>query len=231
MIPATSVPIASNTPSVGTPSTTSLTFSGGSDTGFYLTFPIGSPGGVATSPSFNAANPGSAIIGLTTPNGFTVATASTLPVTVVQRDIIPFTGTLGQGLQKVVSISITAPASTTTSTNVTIISNDPSKFLFSATASAIGTASITMAIPKNQTRTPDFYMQATAASGTSGNVTYSVMIPTFTTLNNSPIGLAPTGLRITSPGGTGATSFNSTSPGPAANIIVETGRTSGGGHH
>ena len=208
-----SVPVTSSNTTIGTITGGNISFTGGTDTG---------------SPNFVASgvNTGSATITVSTPSGFTTpATGSTLAATVSVSCTIAPSATLGQGLEKTVNISLCGPAPA--ATTVTITSGDPSKVLFSTSPSTAGSSSLTLTIPKNQNRTPDFYVQATAASGTTGTVTNSVTATGFATTTGT-ITLAPPGFRITSPGGVGATSFTSSANGPLANIIVETGRISGG---
>ena len=224
-----SVPVSSSFTSIGTISSSNLSVAGGSDTGLTPIVVIGGNVTGGNPPSFVAVNTGTTTVSIPTPNGFTTPTiGGSLAATVTTPVITGFVATLGQGLQKAVSVRISAPASTTADTPVTITSKDPSKMLFSTSPNTAGTASITVGIPKNQTSTSDFYVQAPAASGTTGTVLYDVSIPSFATLSNSPVTLAPTGFRITSPGGVGAASFSSSANGPLANIVIETGRMSGG---
>ena len=207
------VPVTSSLTTIGTITGGNISFPGGTDTG---------------APNFVASgvNTGTTTVAITTPNGFTTpATGASLAATVSVSCTIPPSTTVGQGLEKAVSVSLCGPAPAATA--VVITSNDPSKVLYSLSPNTAGSSSITLTIPKNQSRTPDFYVQATAASGTAGTVTNSVTATGFAATTGT-ITLAPTGLRITSPGGVGATNFSSSANGPLANIIVETGRMSGG---
>ena len=168
------MPVSTAVPSVGSLSSPTVTIVGGNETG-----------GV----QFVANSPGGTTITAGTPSGFsTPATGTSLNVTVQASNITPFTATIGQNLQKVVNLTLSAPVSS--ATQVTVTSSDPSKLKFSTAPDVAGSPSITLTIPINQSNTADFYAQGFANTGTVG---YTVTSSGFGTVN-STVTLAPAGL-------------------------------------
>ena len=208
------VPVASSMTSIGTVSSASLAFSGGTDTA-----------GV----NFNGISMGVTSVSLTTPSGFSTPTVGAiLNVNVQQSGLIPFSTTVGQNLEKDVTISLLGNAQS--DLNVTLTSNDSSKLKFSTTPNNAnpgdGTGSITVKILSGHATSPTFYVQGFA---TSGGVGYSASASGFGTVSGT-VTLAPAGLQIQSPGGPGAPSFSAPISYGDANISVHTGRADSGGN-
>ena len=151
----------------------------------------------------------------------TPATGNSVVATVLASDLIPSNITVGRFLQAPATISLTGAS--TTDIQVTISTTD-SNIRFANTATALGSSSIVVSIPPNHSNSTTFYVQA-VGNATSANYT---MQATGFSPGNGTVTIAPSGLRITSPGGAGAASFDSTIAAGDAVLTIETGRLSGG---
>ncbi len=149
------------------------------------------------------------------------ATGQTVIATVLASDLIPSNVTVGRFLQAPATISLTGAS--TADIQATISTTDPN-IRFSNTATGAGTTSIVVSIPPNHSISTGFYIQA-VGNATSANYT---MTATGFAPANGTVTIAPSGLRITSPGGAGAASFDATVASGDAILTVETGRFSGG---
>jgi uncharacterized protein YjdB len=156
------VNLGNSNPSVGTLSSNSVTLNP-ADTGATVQFQRGSPGStdltVNTPPGFNTPSTQFTKVTATVPNA-TLALTSNVQI--------------GQNLETTGMVSITQAAPSAVS--VTLMSNDPSQLLLSTSATAAGSASITVTIPAGSTNT-SFYLQAT------GN---SIISPDLALQNNTP---------------------------------------------
>ena len=155
--------------------------------------------------SFVASSSATGVTSITAgvPSGFSSpANGSAVTVTVQQTSITPFTATVGQNLEK--DVNITLGAATPVSDSVVLTSTDPSRLLFSNSAAAAGSASITVNIAAKNAISATFFVQALASSGT---VTYTAASAHYGTVTGT-VTLAPGGLAIQSPGGFAATSFD-----------------------
>ena len=173
----------------------------------------------------SGANSGSTDVTVSAPLGFsTPTTGTTVNATVQQSGLIPFTATVGQNLEKAVSIALTGVA--TSGVPVTLTSSDPSKLRFSSAADSVDVSgSITVTIPPGHANSSDFYVQALGNTGTVG---YTATAAGFGTVNGT-VTLASSGFVIQSPGGSGAPSFQAPVGFGPANLSVSTGRLNSSG--
>ncbi len=214
--------LTSSNTGIGTVSPASVTISAGNSS-------------AAASFSANASTTGSSNVTVNTPTGFTTPAAGTsLAVTVQQASLVPFTTTIGQGLQKSLAMSIGAPAST--QVDLTLTSNAPTQFTFSCSATGTATTfctpdgsgltSITLTVPPGHDTSPTFYIQGVGNSGSAGYTASSTVLGMVT----GTVNLAHAGFQIQSPGGLGAANFTTpVSAGPST-IQVFTGSVDSGGN-
>jgi hypothetical protein len=145
------VDVSSNSPSVGTITTSPVVF--GADTFVLNTY-------------FHPLSVGSSLLTVSTPGGFTTPsdhqqfTANVIPPEISLPDL-----TIGKNLQVGTYAPLGAPAPPG-GVEVTITVADTSKALLSSDPSAAGSASLTYAIPEGGSSTPEFYVQALQDSGT-----------------------------------------------------------------
>ena len=210
------VPVSSTVTSVGTlvqangfPAT-SVTVTGGSSSAT-VNFKASPSNTGATDVVVN-----NAAAGFTTPT-----TGQQLTVSVTSSSLVPFSATVGKNLQRAVSVGLTGPAPT--SIPVTIMSSDP-KVKFAAHLTDLGQDSITVTIPPNFTKTPDFFVQG---YDSSGSVQYTISAPNYGS-NTGTVNLGPSGFVIDSPGGFGAAQFQVQKGQGNPNLTVYVGLVSGG---
>lgn len=197
------VPVASNVPTVGTVTSASAAFTGGSNS-------------ATVNFAASTTNTGSTDIIVTNPAGFTTpATGTSVNAIVGSANMIPFTATVGRNLQKAARISLNAPAAQ--NVVVTITSSNSDKVKFSTNQNNAGSGSINVSIPQNFALSQEFYVQAfdTVGSPCAGAppeappvcVPYTASAPGFGTVNGE-VRLAQSGLLIESPGGFGVGTFS-----------------------
>src|ERR1019366_5810246 len=178
------VPIISTVTSIGTVSSGTVPMSGGSDN-------------ATTQFTAGTTNTGvtNVIVGPVPPVSlFTQPSAgASLTVTVGAGGLVPFTGTIGKNLQKVVSVR--RLGSTLNSAVVTVHSQDATKLRFSATTTGATSDTIQVTIPSGQIFTPDFYADA---FDSSGPVAYTVSSPAYGSMD-ATVALAPSGFSVTAP--------------------------------
>jgi len=145
------VPVVSSAPSVGTITTSSVSFTGGMSSG---------------STAFHALTSGTSNISVTEPTGYAQPSSSTQIVATVSSQAVTLLSaiTLGQDLQTATNASLTAPAPAG-NLQVTITSSDPSKLVLSTDPTVAGTGTITVQVPAGSTQSPNFYLQGLASSG------------------------------------------------------------------
>ena len=178
------VPISSNMTTVGTVSTSSVAFSGGTDT-------------VEVQFLASATSTGTTTVALGPPPPLP-STGYSLVVTVNQSGLIPLAVTVGKNLQVSTSISLTGrPLSPVV---VTLQSKDPTRMKFSTSATGTPATSINVTIPANQTSSPDFYV---LAYDSTGSVEYTATTTGYGSIDTT-VPLAPSGLVIQTPSGAGA---------------------------
>ncbi len=201
--------IENSNPNVGTPSLSSP---------FGVTGPTDTVNGVPLTFNADPNNLGTTMLTVDTPVGFsTPATGTTLIVTVnsSQMLISQSDATIGQNLQTSAQVLITGVEPN--DTLVTITSSDPTKLLFSTTASGAGQSSIVVTITAGFSKSPSFFIQSRASSG---SVSYTAQASGFTTLTKTAA-LAPSGIIIYGPGGLGNPSFTTTTLSTPSTITVQ----------
>ena len=197
-----SVPVASSVTTIGNVSPAAVSFSGGISS-------------VPVSFIASSTHSGTTTVSLTTPNGYTPPLiGGSISAIVQSASYVPFTQAVGQNLQVLQSIGLTGPAAQ--QTTITITSSDITKLAF-ATFNGPVVGTLTLVVPVNISRTPQFWVIGVGAPGT---VQYTISSSNLgTQLANATI--TPTALVLVTPGGTNK-SF-STTPNPTpANITVET---------
>ena len=183
-----SVPVTSSSSSVGTITTSPVTFNGGDS---------------LAGTQFHAAAVGSTTLSATAPLGFSVLIqGGSMTATVDPATLSPGNVTVGKNLETTAQVGFngTVPAG---GLIITITSDNPSQMLLSASPTAAGSASIMLNAPFNAHTSPVFYVQGLADSGT---VTYTASMPGFGS-NTGTVTLAPSGFVIAGPTGLAQTSF------------------------
>ena len=207
------VPLTISSPGLGSTNPAQVIFNGGDDSATAQFVASGSGTGVTN-------------ITATPPFGFnTPASGGSVTATVLGSGLIPFTAMIGKNLQTVRSVGINGSA--VAGVTATVTSLNPSKLLFSSAVGSpgvVGSSSIEVIIPPNQSNSSTFNVQG---FGDPGVVGYTVTAPGFSTINGT-VTIVPAAIRINSPGGVGAGSFISPVGFGGANISVETGRADGG---
>jgi hypothetical protein len=162
--------------------------------------------------NFQALSPGFTILTAGVPAGFVQPAAglNTLTASVLSTGLLVPNVTVGQNLENTASIRRnTANASPV---SVTVTSGDQSKLLFSLTASAAGSPSITLDIPAGGTATPQFFVHGLVSSGSAS---YTAAASGFGTTTGT-VNFAPAGFVIDTPPG----DFLVTSAAPNIDVIV-----------
>ena len=151
----------------------------------------------------------------------TPASGNSVTATVLASDLIPSNVTVGRFLQAPATISLTGAS--TSDIQVTISTTD-SNIRFSNTATGAGSSSIVVSIPPNHSTSTGFYVQAV---GNATSADYTITATGISAPANGTVTIAPSGLRINSPGGAGAASFDATVASGNVVLTVETGRFAG----
>ncbi len=211
---APTVNVTSSNTSVGTITTSPVTFAAGdsSETTSFL----------AASTSSNSA--ASVTLNVIAPSGFsTPAQDTSLTATVDATGMTATNATVGNGLETTAQITLdgVAPVST-----VVTITSPSSHALFSATSTGTGSQSIQITIPQGFTHTPPFYIYGAANSGT---VTYTASAPNFNQ-TTGVVTLAPAGFVMQGPLGLGSTSFPASLGNTQGITVIAAMLTSGGGY-
>ena len=154
--------------------------------------------------SFHPVSGGTTTIGVTEPSGFATPTSDrTLVATVTQPHILLLDKTVGQNLQVPVLGSLDAAPSGNLS--ITVTSSDPNVIL-STNPTALGTSSITLTVTSGSTIIPTFYVQG-LASTTALTQQITATATGYASATNT-VTLAPSGIVLAGPSGTG-TDFQS----------------------
>ena len=179
---------------VGSPSPALLTFAGG----------------VSSLPSiFTANGPSTGITNVVAqvPSGYSQPGlgADTLLGTVTTATMMTTAVNVGENLQTTTNIRLNSPAPAA-GMAVTITSTDPGKVLFATSATAAGSASITINIQAGRTASSDFYVQGLTNSGA---VVFNVSAPGFGNVTGT-VTLGRSSFVVAGPFGTGADFFTTT---------------------
>lgn len=208
------VSLTNSTPSVGALSSTTLSFPANSST-------------ATTTFTASGSNTGNTTITAQTPSGFSTPAGNKnqVTITVAQGSIIAPNVTVGNNLETTTSISLNgaAPAA---GLNVTVTSSDPSKVLFSKTATGEGTASLVLLIEAGQNHTQDFFVQGLASSG---NIQYTASADNFGSATGT-VSLTPAGIVIVGPNGPVQPNAFSTSTGFQVPLTIYSARLDGSGN-
>ncbi len=196
------VTLSVGTSSLGTVSPTSITFTGGQNN-IGAQFTAGSS---MVSSTITANEPA----GFSTPAGG----ANVLSVSISTQLLQCSTVTVGQNLENQATCSLSGPASSTTT--VTLTSNDSSKLLLAVNANDPGSVSITRTIPTGGTSTAPFYVYGL---GNTGQTSFGATAGGFTA--TGLVTLAKSGFVLISPFGLGA-NFPATAGGSPQGITVQT---------
>ncbi len=198
-----SVNVTSSDPTIGTITTSPVTFSGGST-------------GATT--QFIPLKPGNTDLTVSTPSGFTTPAIKYTKVTAINSSqnnlVLSCAGTIGQNLQAACSVSIGQSAQS--NITVTLSSNNAAQLLLSPTATAGGIQTIMVTIPAGGI-SATYYAQGLASSGT---VTYTAAVSGFTGQTGT-VTLAPSGVVIVGPFGL-SQGFILTGVGNPVNVDVYT---------
>ncbi|AKJ04649.1 Fibronectin type III domain protein [Archangium gephyra] len=172
-----SVNVTSSNPTVGTLTTSPVTFTTHQST--------------ATT-QFDPVNAGTSILAIDTPVGFsTPSDGQQVTATVTAPDLGLGDLTLGKDLEvsTTVSLGAAAPAG---GVPVTITVADPAKAVLSSSAYTLGSGSLTFTLAAGATQTPAIHVQALAGSGT---VQYTVSAPGYNS-KTATLTLVPSGFVI-----------------------------------
>jgi hypothetical protein len=102
--------------------------------------------------------------------------------------------TVGRNLQMYVSVKLVEPAPAE-GVHLTVTSDDPRKALVSSSVDKVGSASITLTVPRGNYNSPEFFVQGLADAGT---VTYTVTSPGMEAAKGK-VTLAPSTIAIIGP--------------------------------
>ncbi|MEO8371032.1 MAG: Ig domain-containing protein [Candidatus Solibacter sp.] len=215
------VPVTSSVPAAGQVSPASLTFT---------------PADTAYTTTFNAVGVGTALVTVSEPTGFStpIGNADRITANVSPGGVVAPNAVVGRGLEVAAQIALTGAPSV--DTVLTLISSDPSRLRFgaSATDAGVGTIPIPGCVPPapdpanackiikiraGQTHSADFYIQALASTGSA---TYTATIPVFGS-STGTVSFAPSGILIAGPFGLG-NSFSVASGSGPSTLTVESAR-------
>lgn len=176
---AIAVPVTSTNPSVGKITSSPLIFNGGDST---------------KATQFQPVATGTTDVVVGVPEGFgTFAGRQRLAVNVTRPGLVLEQLVVGKNLQRPTAVSmapsLSAPGS---GLSVTITSSDPTRLLLSASARAVGAATLVVSMQPGSFRSPDFFVQALAGEGVA---TLSATADGFAETNNS-VTLVPSGFGL-----------------------------------
>jgi len=203
-----SVTVASSSPSVGTVAPASVAFTGGQGGTATTQFT-----GVAAGTTTLTAAPPAAPAGFSMPAGG----ANVLTANVGSGGLTAASTAAGQNLEAAASVALSSPAPNGGVT-VTLTSSDPSKLLLATAPDAAGSGSATLTVAGGTSRTPNFYVQALAGSG---SVTYSATAPGLGS-STATVMLTPSGIIVSGPADPAARSFFTGTRSGASPITVST---------
>jgi hypothetical protein len=219
---ATTLNVAVNVGSstYGSVSPTSVQFSSGGATSVSTTFIAGTTAGTTT---ITAVEPTASSVQAFWATGFSTPAANTniLPVTIEALSVTPHAITVGANLEGTTYVSLQGavpPQSgnpAPTYITMTVTSPDATKFLLSTSATAAGVTSINVNIPVGATRSPNFYVQGVANTGT---YQYTAVVPGFNTASGN-VTLTLSGFTITNGTG-GPYNFSTTSSSLPTSVDV-----------
>ncbi len=210
-----SVPVSSSNLPVGSLSPTSVSLSGGQSSGV-TSFTAGTTTGTTN-------------LSVTQPSGFVPPNnVTTLTATVQQAGLIPFTATVGTGLEAQEFIHLSGPAAgtvtitiTTSSSAVAFACNPGETTTVCTTPNQQGPAqSITLKVTQGFSVSPVFLVEATGSSTTTAS--YTASAPGFGPVNGN-INVVQAALGIQSPPGLGAPSFTAPSQAGTVSLTIFTG--------
>jgi hypothetical protein len=208
------VNVTSSNTSLGTISTSPLTFTAGvssQTTNF-----------VAASTSSNSA--ASVTLNVSAPSGFsTPAQDTSLTATIDATGMTATNATVGNGLETTAQVTLEGVAPVAT---VVTIKSPLSSVLFSTTSTGTGSTQIQITIPQGFTHTPPFYVYGAANSGT---VTYTASAPNFNQTTGT-VTLQPAGFVMQGPLGLGSSSFPASVGTTQGITVIAAMLNSGGGY-
>jgi 6-phosphogluconolactonase (cycloisomerase 2 family) len=180
------------------------------------------PGNSQEGTNFQPVGAGTSVIGFSSPSTLTAAgysipsnyATTTFTVTAPNSSLTFCNGYYASGTGTVVPLGYNSSCATTPQLataaptggrTITVTSSDPSKLLLSTSATAVGTASVTVKVPAGSYSASQIYSQVLVGTG-SATITESVpgYNPTTATIN-----FAPSGFIVQ--GGTTTTTFSTTS--------------------
>jgi len=195
------VPVTSSSTSVGTITSSPVTFNGGDS---------------SNTTQFSAVSSGSTTLTAGVPSGFSKpASGNTLNTTVNPAGLVPANVTVGNNLEANANVVLNGVAPPV-GLQVTLTSNSPNKLLLSTTPTGAGMASISVTVPGGFSVSPDFYVYGL---GTSGTVNYTASAPGFGSTTGA-VTLAPSAIVISGPFGLGTTSFTTTTGAGNTDITI-----------
>ena len=212
--PSTNVTVTSVPTSVGTISSSPLTFSSGV---------------TSLTTQFNAVAVGTATLTAVVPTGFATPANSgnVIAASVTPAGLIPTNATVGNGLEATASVSLNgvatggtcslvSPGVYTGGLTVTVTSNNPSQLQLAVNPTDAGSTSIAVCINGGLNHTPAFYVYGGA---NSGSPTYTATAPGFGSANGT-VTLMPGGFIVAGPFGIGGSSFPTSPLQPPSTITV-----------
>lgn len=148
------------------------------------------------------------------PSGSALITVyATPPVTVTSNDYLSGNVVIGNNLYA--TLGLTVPAGPPSDETITIRSGDPAHFLLTTDATQVGSASVSLTLPRNTTTLPNIYLQG---QNYSGNTTISALLtlsaPDYKT-NTIGMFLYPSGLVFNGNGTLTTTNISAPSAIPA----------------
>ena len=147
------------------------------------------PGDSTQSISFQPTTPGTSLLSLSVPAGFTDPVSLRQQLLTVVPATVNFTSpmSVGYDLEKNNSIILASPVSS--AINFTLTSSDPARLLLGNQANPNGVASLVVSIAANQTSSTSFYLIGLASSGTVALNVSSAGLPA----SNPTVTLRPSG--------------------------------------
>ncbi len=216
---AVDVTVTSTNPAVGTMVCTGQNSACSCTAGASCTVSISAGYSNSEGVSFHPVSPGSTILCITQPPGFSHPSAGECATTTVNRPA-PVLGDVVVGSNLQVKGAGYLSAAPTQDTYVTVKSSDPTSILLSTNPSVQGTGSVDLLVAKNTTAFPPFYVQAVAPSGQFSLTASAAGYQTGTTPHG--VMITPSALLIAGPSGDIGEPFTTTtiSADSSLNLLV-----------
>jgi hypothetical protein len=140
--------------------------------------------------SFQPTTPGTSLLTLSVPTGFTDPVSQRQQLLTVVPAAVNFQNPLSVGYNLVSVNSIALASRVSSPLAITLTSSDPSRLLLGSSLNSSGVASLMVTVAANQSTSQQFYLIGLASSGTVAlNVAVPGLSPTSSTVTLQPSGL------------------------------------------